>query len=250
MSDTVERLRVATYNIHRCRGWDQRVLPSRIARVLEEIEADIVALQEVVNHRTSEQPGQACYLAKTLGYACRFGQTRTLRGRPYGNAVLSRFPIKRTKAYDLSCEPLEPRACFQVDVELSPRQCLHIFNVHLGTSHSERKRQARALVSRQILDNPDMRYPRVVLGDFNDWMQGPVFRLLAGHLVSADLVAHLQRRRTYPGLLPMVHLDHIFFDASLHLESLSLHRSRTALMASDHLPLIANFRLPCEEPAD
>jgi endonuclease/exonuclease/phosphatase family metal-dependent hydrolase len=42
----------------------------------------------------------------------------------------------------------------------------------------------------------------------------------------------------------MVHLDHIFFDASLHLESLKLHRSRTALMASDHLPLIADLRLP------
>jgi endonuclease/exonuclease/phosphatase family metal-dependent hydrolase len=83
-----------------------------------------------------------------------------------------------------------------------------------------------------------------MLGDFNDWTQGPVSRLLAGHLVSADLMAHLKRRRTYPGFLPMVHLDHIFFDASLQLESLKLLRSRTALVASDHLPLIAEFRLP------
>jgi endonuclease/exonuclease/phosphatase family metal-dependent hydrolase len=220
-------------------------LPSRIAGVLEEIDADIVALQEVVNHTVSpEQPGQACYLAKKLGYECRFGQTRQLRGRPYGNAVLSRFPIAMSKAYDLSCKPLEPRACFQVDVELGGRQCVHVFNVHLGTTHSERQRQARALVSTQILNSPEMKHPRVMLGDFNDWTQGPVSRLLASHLVSADLMTHLRRRRTYPGLLPMVHLDHIFFDASLHLESLKLHRSRTALMASDHLPLIADLRLP------
>jgi endonuclease/exonuclease/phosphatase family metal-dependent hydrolase len=245
VSTKVERLRVATYNIHRCRGWDQRVLPSRIARVLEEIDADVVALQEVVNHAVSpEQLGQACYLATKLGYECRFGQTRQLRGKPYGNAVLSRFPIKMTKTYDLSCEPLEPRACFQADVALSERQCLHIFNVHLGTTHSERQLQARALVSTRILNSPDMTHPRVMLGDFNDWMQGPVSRLLASHLVSADLMVHLRRRRTYPGLLPMVHLDHIFFDASLHLESLKLHRSRTALVASDHLPLIADLRLP------
>jgi endonuclease/exonuclease/phosphatase family metal-dependent hydrolase len=245
VSGPASRLRVATYNIHRCRGWDQRVLPSRIARVLEEVDADIIALQEVVNHAASaEQPGQACYLAKKLGYECRFGQTRQLRGRPYGNAVLSRFPITTTKSYDLSCGLLEPRACFQVDVEVSERQSLHLFNVHLGTTHSERQRQARALVSTQILNNPDLRHPRVMLGDFNDWTQGPVSRLLASHLVSADLLAHLRRRRTYPGLLPMVHLDHIFFDASLHLESLKLHRSRTALVASDHLPLIAEFRLP------
>jgi endonuclease/exonuclease/phosphatase family metal-dependent hydrolase len=245
VSIKVERVRVATYNIHRCRGLDQRVLPSRIARVLEEIDADIVALQEVVNHTVSpEQPGQACYMAKKLGYECRFGQTRQLRGRPYGNAVLSRFPITTSKSYDLSCKPLEPRACFQVDVELGGRQCLHVFNVHLGTTHSERQRQASALVSTQILNSPEMTHPRVMLGDFNDWTQGPVSRLLASHLVSADLMAHLRRRRTYPGLLPMVHLDHIFFDASLHLESLKLHRSRTALMASDHLPLVADLRLP------
>jgi endonuclease/exonuclease/phosphatase family metal-dependent hydrolase len=245
VSSKVERLRVATYNIHRCRGWDQRVLPSRIARVLEEIDADIIALQEVVNHTLSpEQPGQACYLAKKLGYECRFGQTRQLRGRPYGNAVLSRFPIKTSKAYDLSCKPLEPRACFQVDVELGGRHGLHVFNVHLGTTYSERQHQARALVSTQILNSPEMMHPRVMLGDFNDWTQGPVSRLLASHLVSADLMAHLRRRRTYPGFMPMVHLDHIFFDASLHLESLKLHRSRTALIASDHLPLVADLRLP------
>jgi len=245
VSSQVERFRVATYNIHRCRGWDQRVMPSRIARVLEEIDADIVALQEVVNHTVSpEQPGQACYLAKKLGYECRFGQTRQLRGKPYGNAVLSRFPIKTTKAYDLSCKRLEPRACFQVDVELNEGQSVHIFNVHLGTTHSERQRQALTLVSKQILNSPALVHPRVMLGDFNDWMQGPVSRLLASHLVSADLAAHLRRRRTYPGPLPMVHLDHIFFDASLHLESLKLHRSRTALIASDHLPLIADFQVP------
>lgn len=69
MSATVQRLRVATYNIHRCRGLDQRVLPARIARVLKEIDADLIGLQEVVNaSHLPDQPGQACYLAQTLGY--------------------------------------------------------------------------------------------------------------------------------------------------------------------------------------
>lgn len=246
--DRRERLRIATYNIHRCRGMDQRVSPSRIARVLEEIDVDIIALQEVVNaSHPPGFPGQACYLAKTLGYECRFGQTRQLRGRPYGNALLSRFPIQSSQSFDLSCQPLEPRGCFQVDVQLSDSQRFHIFNVHLGTTHSERQIQARALVSKQILYRAELQHPRILLGDFNDWTQGPVSRLLASHLVSADLAAHLPRRRTYPGLLPMVHLDHIYFDASLHLESLKLHRSRTALIASDHLPLLAEFRLPDAE---
>src|SRR5262245_43800419 len=188
VSDSVERLRVATYNIHRCRGMDQRVLPARIARVLKEIDSDIIGLQEVVNDaHSSDSHGQASYLAQALGYHCRFGQTRHWRGRPYGNAVLSRFPIDISQTHDLSCKAFEPRGCFQVDVQLSESQRLHVFNVHLGTTHAERWVQAQVLISSKILENPHLRHPRIMLGDFNDWTQGPVSRLLARHLVSADV---------------------------------------------------------------
>jgi endonuclease/exonuclease/phosphatase family metal-dependent hydrolase len=44
-------LRIATYNIHRCRGIDGRTRPERIAAVLRSIDADVVALQEVVGAR-------------------------------------------------------------------------------------------------------------------------------------------------------------------------------------------------------
>jgi endonuclease/exonuclease/phosphatase family metal-dependent hydrolase len=40
-----------------------------------------------------------------------------------------------------------------------------------------------------------------------------------------------------------MHLDHMYFDRALALEQFSLHRSRMALMASDHLPLLAEFRV-------
>ena len=60
---------------------------------------------------------------------------------------------------------------------------------------------------------------------------------------SVDIQLHLNRKRTYPGVLPIVHLDHMYFDRALVLEQFSLHRSRMALMASDHLPLVAEFRV-------
>ena len=41
-------LRVATYNIHRCRGLDGRTSAARIANVIRTVDADIVALQEVI----------------------------------------------------------------------------------------------------------------------------------------------------------------------------------------------------------
>ena len=49
------------------------------------------------------------------------------------------------------------------------------------------------------------------------------------------------RRRHCPGVMPILHLDHIYFEDSLEMESLNLHGSRRALMASDHLPLYATL---------
>ena len=43
------RIRVATYNIHKCRGLDRRTSAERIAAVIAELDADVVALQEVLD---------------------------------------------------------------------------------------------------------------------------------------------------------------------------------------------------------
>jgi endonuclease/exonuclease/phosphatase family metal-dependent hydrolase len=66
---------------------------------------------------------------------------------------------------------------------------------------------------------------------------------LASHLVSADVRLHLPRRRTYPGVLPLLHLDHVYYEDSLELEAMALHRTRLSLVASDHLPLVADFKM-------
>src|SRR5262245_43631827 len=96
-------LRIATYNIHKCRGMDRLVRPERIAKVLADIDADIVALQEVVRmdseHRHEDQ---ARFLGDELGYHVAFGQTRLHRGGRYGNVVLTRLPIIHQSNYDIS----------------------------------------------------------------------------------------------------------------------------------------------------
>ena len=88
-----------------------------------------------------------------------------------------------------------------------------------------------------------MQGPRILLGDFNEWVRGLTTKLMSSHLKSADLKLHLRRSRTYPGVLPFLHLDHIYYDDHLTVENLHLHRSRTSLIASDHLPLVADFKL-------
>lgn len=236
------RLRVATYNIHRCRGLDRRVRPSRIVEVLREIDADIIALQEVLSIRgAARDKDQARYIAEEMEMTCALGGTRIHKDGIYGNVVLSRLPMLETRNYDISVRGREQRGCLRADVSANGG-LLHVFNVHLGTAFLERRHQARKLVDTAILNNAELTGTRVMLGDFNEWTRGLTTRLLASHLKSADVRIHLPRSKTYPGVLPFLHLDHIYFDNSLMLDRMTLHKSRTALVASDHLPLVADFQ--------
>ena len=230
----MNRLRVVTYNVHKCRGMDGRVSPVRIAGVLQEVNADLIALQEVTSL-------QAESIAQELGMQYALGENRRHRGYAYGNALLSRWPISESRNYDLSIRGREERGCLRADVSVNGEGLLHIFNVHLGTSLSERRQQGRKLIAPDLLTHGDLRAPRIVMGDFNEWTSGLATRLLCSHLESADVRAHLHRSRTYPGLLPFLHLDHIYYDPALRLEKLRLHRTRTALLSSDHLPLVGEF---------
>ena len=236
-------LRVVTYNVHRCRGLDGRTRPARIVEVLREVGADIVALQEVVSRDDGiPEKNQARYIAEALSLNYLLGENRKLRGAAYGNVVLSRFPMRVVKNYDLSVEGYERRGCLHIDVDVE-EAVVHVFNVHLGTDFLERRHQGRRLADVEILRQAGLTGPRLLLGDFNEWTPGLTTRLLGSHLKSVDIRKHLRRKRTYPGVLPFMHLDHIYHDDTLELQSLKLHRTRKALLASDHLPLIAEFRL-------
>ena len=239
------RLRVVTYNVHRCRGMDRRIRPQRIVEVLGEISADVIALQEVLSIPDGRpEDDQARFIAEQLKLLHTVGGTRRLRGGLYGNVILSRWPILATHNYDISVRGREQRGCLRADVEVAGSRLIHVFNVHLGTAYLERRHQGRRLIDEAILNHQELAGPRLMLGDFNEWTRGLASRLLASHLVSADVRLHLPRSRTYPGVLPLLHLDHIYYEDSLQLEAMTLFRSRLSLLASDHLPLVADFQLP------
>ena len=82
-----------------------------------------------------------------------------------------------------------------------------------------------------------------MLGDFNEWMRGLATTLLTEKLNSVDLRNHLSRRRTYPGLFPELHLDHIYYAGRVEVMRIELPRTRLSLVASDHLPLVADVRV-------
>lgn len=237
----MQRLRIATYNIHKGRGLDGRTRVERIARVLSEINADIIALQEVVSREGSSiEDHQAGYLADQFGYFHAIGETRKHRGGVYGNVTLSRWRFQLARQIDLSVSGRERRGVLRTDIRVG-HHLLHVFNVHLGTSLRERRKQAVRLVDDDLLRALDISGARVILGDFNDWTHGLVTRTLSSEFALTDLRTHLSRTRAYPSILPLLHLDHIYFDHQLEVEHAAFHRTRRSLIASDHLPLVADL---------
>ena len=232
-------LRIATYNVHSCRGLDRRTRPERIAAVLRDINADIVALQEVIGPG-AHTGGHAEALGAALGMGWVMAPARHLRGSLFGNVVMSRLPMQHHSQYDLSWRTCEPRCCQRVDIAMGD-DTLHLYNVHLGTALLERRHQAGRLSA--ILHDRRVGTPKVVLGDFNEWMRGLATNMLTERLKSIDLRAHLRRRRTYPGVFPVLHLDHIYYEGNVEVVKVELPRTRLSLMASDHLPLIAELRV-------
>lgn len=240
---TSRRIRIATYNVHKCRGLDRRVSPERIAEVIKEIDPDVVAIQEILDVQDGRPEfDQARRIAAQVnGYHTCFGENRSLHGGRYGNMTLSRLPVQLCRNYDVTWRKRERRGCLRTDLQVSDSAVLHIFNVHLGTGFVERRHQVRRLLSTDVLNQSDFLDPRIVVGDFNEWTRGLASRFMGNAFKAVEPRAFLRYARTYPGILPFLHLDHFYYDDRLSLKHFRLHRTRKALIASDHLPLVAEF---------
>jgi endonuclease/exonuclease/phosphatase family metal-dependent hydrolase len=240
-SETSKPIRIATYNIHKARGLDGRTRPDRIVNVLKGLKADVIALQEVVSTpNKNPEENQAEYIANELGMSYCSGENRKHKGGSYGNVTLSRLPIVNYKNHDLSVHGRERRGVLRADLEYE-KSLLHVFNVHLGTAFLERRHQARSLLTSAILLDEQLVGMRVLLGDFNEWTRGLVTKMLSERMADIDVKKYLKRSRTYPGILPFLHLDHIYYDPPLKVTSLKVERSRKTIVASDHVPLVAEF---------
>jgi endonuclease/exonuclease/phosphatase family metal-dependent hydrolase len=226
-------LRIATYNIHGTIGTDRVASPERIAGVIRELDADIVALQEVPLGG-SFAPNALPVLRAMTGMDAIAGPTLDTPERRYGNAILSRLPIRATRSLDLSFGKREARGALDVDVQTSAGSGgpLRVVATHLGLSARERRAQIRALIA--AFDTPRM--PVLLMGDLNEWfVWGHALRLLVTHFRAAPAP------RTFPSRLPVFALDRIWMHPAERLLDVTVHRSTLARVASDHLPLVARI---------
>jgi endonuclease/exonuclease/phosphatase family metal-dependent hydrolase len=107
----------------------------------------------------------------------------------------------------------------------------------------ERRSQGPRLLSPQVLGQEELTDPRLVVGDFNEWTRGLTTRLLRQSFKTFRPQHGMRFPRTYPGMLPLLSLDYYYYEPPLELLKARLVRNRKALVASDHLPLIADFSL-------
>lgn len=236
-------LRIATYNIHKCRGLDGRTRPERIASVLKRLRPDVIALQEVIGPGPRGR-GQEEQLSHLLEMTPVLTSVRTLRGHSYGNALLSRHPIEGHRAYDLSVHGYEPRGCQRVDIRFHGHW-IHIYNVHLGTRGKERIRQVLRLI--EFVADPSLPGPKILLGDFNEWRKGPATKILQERFQSLNLIPFLKWRRTYPSVLPVFHIDHIYYLGNLEIVKVEVPRNWSSMVASDHMPIVAELAIPIKK---
>lgn len=250
MGDT---LRVATYNVHRWQGANGRSKPdvARAGYVISELDADVIALQEVLRPFATdpESPGQSlaieedplARLCDELDLHLAFAVTRRHRRGQLGNAILSRFPITAISVIDISYSRIERRGALAAQIGHAGAG-LGVVATHLSLVDRTRHRQVQSL-----LEHPQMNSgPAVLMGDMNAWRKCKGSQELEESL---NLHHNVNWPSSFPAARPMLALDRIY-SRGADVLSVAEHDSPAARKASDHLPIVAEMAVKQDEMRD
>ena len=228
------RLRIVTYNVHACIGSDGKFRPQRIRKVLDELRADFIGIQELEDRVCGDEPVSE-YLARTLGMHAYRGMTLKRKDAHYGNLLLSREQATTTCLHDISVPGREPRGVIEAGYAMQGHR-IRLLVTHFGLRARERRKQVDELL--RITGNETVDVD-VLLGDLNEWR--PV-----SHTVSAlrKRFGTVPRRGTWPAGRALVPLDSICVAPRTVRRTVRVINSTAARLASDHLPLVCDLELP------
>jgi endonuclease/exonuclease/phosphatase family metal-dependent hydrolase len=244
-----DTVRVMTYNVHSCIGMDGKHAPERIARVIARHRPDVVALQELdVGRLRTGGVDQAHLIAEYLEMAFHFHPAIHVEEERYGDAVLTHLPMRVVRADALPSlkggRLAEPRGAIWTAIEVDGVE-LQLLNTHFGLREKERRLQVEALMGPDWVGHPDCRAPVVLCGDFNARPASPVCTRIRRRLHDAQMeLAGHRPLHTAPGRYPVARIDHLFVDPSVEVVDIQVPASELEQVASDHLPLIVELRLP------
>jgi endonuclease/exonuclease/phosphatase family metal-dependent hydrolase len=236
------RLRVLTYNVHKCVGTDRQYVPDRIRDTIAHHDPDVVMLQEVSEGQKKAQfHRQVDVIGDLLGLRHRtyFPNAKCLGGGRYGNAVLSRHVLEESRNIELHHPLGKRRSVLHAKVHVRGTRTLHVFNVHLGLTHFLRMHQLRRFLTSHAFSRIHPNEPAVLAGDFND-VWGSLGRKL---LLPAGFRPMAKKLRTFPSWMPVESLDWVYVRGNVDLVDVRRGDHDLARRASDHLPLVADVRL-------
>lgn len=228
-------IRVASYNIRKAIGTDRRRVPERVLEVLNEVDADVIALQEADRRfgvRSAAVPAQL--IEKSSDYKPVPLNVQADSMGWHGNALLVRKSAQ-IGAHDVLHLPyLEPRGATMAEVAVKGAR-LRVFGMHLDLSGLWRRKQAAAVIHAAAQREA---MPTVLMGDLNEWS--------ADRGCLADFARHYSFApcgRSFHARRPVARLDRIMHCGRMTLEACGVHESPAARKASDHLPIWADFKV-------
>ena len=244
----IKTLRLMTYNVHGCVGLDGKTSLDRIARVIARQGVDVVALQELdVGRNRSGNIDQAENIARKLGMTFHFHPSISLAEGKYGNAILSRYPLKRIRMDALprlkARRLFEPRGALWVEIDVNGIK-VNVITSHLSLWPAERLLQAEALLGPDWTGSAACHAPVVLCGDFNANPRSPVCKRIGGKLRDAQLIIESHKpKSTWLASHPFSRIDHFFVSPDVEVMSVTVPTTELDRIASDHLPLIVDLKV-------
>ncbi|HEX8842500.1 MAG TPA: endonuclease/exonuclease/phosphatase family protein [Sphingomicrobium sp.] len=247
----VPTITVASYNMRKAIGLDRRRDPHRVLRVLHEIDADVVALQEadkrfggrgaavpheLIDSHSHYKPVHLGVrhkrpLEKVRKHADRLLKVNTRNIGWHGNAILVKPHIGVLDCVALELPTLEPRGAVIAELLIDEKP-IRVVGMHLDLSGLWRRRQMRTIL--ETIARRPQKMPTILMGDTNEW------RTEAGVLREIEPDFHVAPTGpSFHARHPVAQLDRIIVDKELNIEAAGVHMSAAARRASDHLPIWA-----------
>jgi endonuclease/exonuclease/phosphatase family metal-dependent hydrolase len=241
--------RVMSYNIHSCVNANRDVNPRSVAEIINTLNADIVALQEVDQHKpASRNRNQAKTISRMLNLDHVYFPVEEKGLHAFGLAVLSRFPLVDWDSDRLPnlYPKLKPRKRGAIRVTLrTSAGPIHLLNTHLSLFKLERRKQLNFLLKKNWLSAMAEHEPFILCGDLNAGPLSATYRKLSRHLVDVQKALHEPHlpQPTFHSRSPVFRIDHIFVSEHLAPLKVEVNRTPDTETASDHLPLVAELAL-------
>ncbi len=214
-------IKIMTYNIRYGKGLDDNLNLDRIIEIINNSNAQIIALNEVEKKMPRSQfQNQVEIIAERLDMNYIFGPNIQTGIGGYGNVILTDFPIKKAKNHLLPYKNIgsEPRGLLEGIIKLPTNEKIHVFNTHLTLNIEERQQQLSWIET--YLENLEL--PFILMGDFNEELNS-----IAG-------LKPLVNTKTFPADNPNYGIDLIFSNHN-NLKTVESYEINT--QASDHLPV-------------